>query len=130
MTKVEIAEVKRHDMKAKSMSSVKSISKISQSRANMTSTSQRMILDCCHRSLTYFEGVSSSSMAAVTNRREGKWSNNTLIPCCAARMLMKIIFSSATPASFIASMAAQAEPPVASIGSRMKTANESLANVT
>ena len=73
---------------------------------------------------TYSLGVRLSSTAAVTKRIEGNLSNIVLIPCFEARIFTNIIFSSGTPFALIVSMAEQAEPPVANMGSRMITASQ------
>lgn len=75
-------------------------------------------------------GVSSSSTAAVTKRIDGNREKTVWIPRWDARTLTKMMFSSGTPRALMTSMAVHAEPPVASIGSRIRTAVQKSANLT
>ena len=63
----------------------------------------------------------SSSIAAVTNLSDGKRVVIFAMPSREAIRLTKTMFASLTPASLSNSIALDAEPPVASMGSNMKT---------
>ena len=74
------------------------------------------------KGFTDFLRVSPSSTAAVTKRIDGKRVKNLSSPRLDATRLTNMMFSSGTPTDLITSIAMQAEPPVASIGSRIRTA--------
>lgn len=110
------------NIKPHSISSpIKPISKITQTRIDVTIPNQRTIRPII-TSLTHFLGVSWSSTAAVTRRMAGKRENTASRPLFDAITLTKIILSSGTPLSLITWIAIHADPPVASIGSSIKTA--------
>lgn len=72
--------------------------------------------------MPYLLDVKSSSIAAVTTLSFGKRFRSAVRPFREATRFTNMTFSSETPLCFKTSIALEAEPPVANIGSRIKTA--------